>query len=103
MARWGGFRPPGRVGPAAPPLRVRGGLQDYAPVTEHPAMARHPPSPHTLKLLVAPVLLLVISSHLPHVIWPPLPPDHPPPPPPAAPRFANTCVRPSTPPRPPPP
>src|SRR3546814_20511043 len=40
-------------------------------------MARHPPSPHTLKLLVAPVILLVICSNVANVMWPTLQEDHP--------------------------
>jgi membrane protein DedA with SNARE-associated domain len=46
-------------------------------VTEQPAVARHPPSPHTLKLLVAPVIFLVICSNVANVMWPTLQEDHP--------------------------
>jgi membrane protein DedA with SNARE-associated domain len=52
-------------------------LQDSEPVTDQPALARHPPSPHTLKLLVAPVVLLVICSNVANVMWPTLQDDHP--------------------------
>lgn len=40
-------------------------------------LARTPPSPHTLKLLVAPVILLVIASNVANVLWPTLHEDHP--------------------------
>lgn len=46
-------------------------------MTEQPALARHPPSPHTLKLLVAPVVFLVICSNVANVMWPTLQEDHP--------------------------
>jgi membrane protein DedA with SNARE-associated domain len=46
-------------------------------VTEQPAVIRHPPSPHTLKLLVAPVIFLVICSNIANVMWPTLQEDHP--------------------------
>ena len=46
-------------------------------MTDRPALARHPPSPHTLKLLVAPVIFLVICSNVANVIWPTLQEDHP--------------------------
>ena len=35
-------------------------------------LARTPPSPHTLKLLVAPVIFLVICSNVANVMWPTL-------------------------------
>jgi len=40
-------------------------------------LARTPPSPHTLKLLVAPVVLLVIATNVANVLWPTLQEDHP--------------------------
>lgn len=40
-------------------------------------LARHPPSPHTLKLLVGPVIFLVICSNVANVMWPTLQEDHP--------------------------
>ncbi len=46
-------------------------------MTELPAPARHPPSPHTLKLLVAPVVFLVICSNVANVMWPTLQEHHP--------------------------
>jgi membrane protein DedA with SNARE-associated domain len=77
MARSGGF-PIGRSGwSASPAVWRRSGLQDSAPVTREPALARHPPSPHTLKLLVAPVIFLVICSNIANVMWPTLQEDHP--------------------------
>ncbi len=39
--------------------------------------ARTPPSPHALKLLVAPVVFLVICSNVANVMWPTLQEDHP--------------------------
>lgn len=38
---------------------------------------RTPPSPHTLKLLIAPVIFLVICSNIANVMWPTLQEDHP--------------------------
>ncbi len=38
---------------------------------------REPPSQHTLKLLVAPVIFLVICSNVANVMWPTLSEDHP--------------------------
>lgn len=52
-------------------------VQDSAPVSDRPALARTPPSPHTLKLLVAPVVFLVICSNVANVMWPTLQADHP--------------------------
>lgn len=76
MARTGGFRACGSAG--ARPAAARGGcLQDSAPVTEQPALVREPPSPHTLKLLVAPVIVLIICSNVANVMWPTLQEDHP--------------------------
>ena len=46
-------------------------------MTDEPALARHPPSPHALKLLVAPVIFLVICSNVADVMWPTLQDDHP--------------------------
>lgn len=60
--------------PTEPQLRR---LPDSAPVTEQSSLARHPPSPHTLKLLVAPVIFLVICSNVANVMWPTLQEDHP--------------------------
>ena len=56
---------------------VPGRLQDSASVTDQPAVVRHPPSPHTLKLLVAPVIALVVCSNVANVMWPTLQEDHP--------------------------
>lgn len=64
-------------GPDPPSFPPGGRLQDSAPVTDQPALARHPPSPHTLKLLVAPVIFLVICSNVANVMWPTLQEDHP--------------------------
>lgn len=77
MARSGGF-PSARTG-RSPTRAVRrtGRLQDSSAVTHQPALARHPPSPHTLKLLVAPVIFLVICSNVANVMWPTLQEDHP--------------------------
>jgi membrane protein DedA with SNARE-associated domain len=52
-------------------------VQDSAPVSDQPRLARTPPSPHTLKLLVAPVVFLVICSNVANVMWPTLQEDHP--------------------------
>lgn len=38
---------------------------------------RTPPSQHTLKLLIAPVIFLVICSNIANVMWPTLQEDHP--------------------------
>jgi membrane protein DedA with SNARE-associated domain len=77
MARSGGFGST-RTGRAASPAgRGAGRLQDSSPVTDQPTLARHPPSPHTLKLLVAPVIFLVICSNVANVMWPTLQEDHP--------------------------
>lgn len=46
-------------------------MVDAAPTT------RTPPSPHTLKLLVAPVIFLVICSNVANVLWPTLHDTHP--------------------------
>jgi membrane protein DedA with SNARE-associated domain len=46
-------------------------------VSDAARLARHPPSPHTLKLLVAPVIFLVICSNVANVLWPTLQEDHP--------------------------
>lgn len=46
-------------------------------MSDAPRLARHPPSPHTLKLLVAPVIFLVICSNVANVLWPTLQEDHP--------------------------
>lgn len=47
-------------------------MTDCAPVSDLPAPARTPPSRHTLKLLVAPVIFLVICSNVANVMWPTL-------------------------------
>jgi membrane protein DedA with SNARE-associated domain len=65
----------GRHPESLPPDQSR--LQDSAPVSDQPTVARHPPSPHTLKLLVAPVIFLVICSNVANVMWPTLQEDHP--------------------------
>jgi membrane protein DedA with SNARE-associated domain len=46
-------------------------------VSDTARLARTPPSPHTLKLLVAPVIFLVICSNVANVLWPTLQEDHP--------------------------
>ena len=46
-------------------------------MADAPPTARTPPSPHTLKLLVAPVIFLVICSNLANVLWPTLHDTHP--------------------------
>ena len=46
-------------------------------MSEHRGLARTPPSPHTLKLLVAPVVFLVICSNVANVFWATLHDDHP--------------------------
>lgn len=67
---------PERTGRAAP-VGTGGVLQDSAAVSDHARLARTPPSPHTLKLLVAPVIFLVICSNVANVLWPTLQEDHP--------------------------
>jgi membrane protein DedA with SNARE-associated domain len=52
-------------------------LQDSPPVRTPGRLARTPPSPHTLKLLVAPVIVLVICSNVANVLWPTLQDEHP--------------------------
>lgn len=46
-------------------------------MSEHAGLSRTPPSPHTLKLLVAPVVFLVICSNVANVFWATLHDDHP--------------------------
>ncbi|HEU5084609.1 MAG TPA: hypothetical protein VFU14_14800 [Acidimicrobiales bacterium] len=46
-------------------------------MSEHRGLSRTPPSPHTLKLLVAPVVFLVICSNVANVFWATLHDDHP--------------------------
>jgi len=46
-------------------------------VRDGPRLARTPPSPHALKLLVAPVIVLVVCSNVANVLWPTLQEDHP--------------------------
>ena len=84
MARTGGFRDrrPGYPPPAlatGPGRRPDGGdgVTDSAPVSDQVPLARTPPSPHTLKLLVAPVVFLVICSNVANVMWPTLQEEHP--------------------------
>lgn len=47
------------------------------PVAAAPLISRTPPGPHTLKLLVAPVIFLVICSNLANVFWATLVDTHP--------------------------
>ena len=47
------------------------------PVTDAPRPARTPPSPHTLRWLVAPVIFLVICSNIANVTWATLQDTHP--------------------------
>jgi len=47
------------------------------PVRDTARLARTPPSPHALKLLVAPVIFLVICSNVANVVWPTLHDEHP--------------------------
>lgn len=68
MARSGGFPP--RGAPSRPVCQTSG-------VTDVPAPARTPPGRHTLKLLIAPVIFLVICSNVANVMWPTLQEDHP--------------------------
>jgi membrane protein DedA with SNARE-associated domain len=77
MARSGGSRITRPEGPASPAGRRRGGLQDSPAVRDHARLARTPPSPHALKLLVAPVIFLVICSNVANVLWPTLHEEHP--------------------------
>jgi len=77
MARPGGFR---TTRPGGGPPRTgtdRGRLRDSPTVRDDARLARTPPSPHTLKLLVAPVIFLVICSNIANVLWPTLQEDHP--------------------------
>jgi membrane protein DedA with SNARE-associated domain len=46
-------------------------------VADAPLTARTPPGPHTLKLLVAPVIVLVICSNLANIFWATLVDSHP--------------------------
>jgi membrane protein DedA with SNARE-associated domain len=46
-------------------------------MSERRALSRTPPSPHTLKLLVAPVVFLVICSNVANVMWATLHDEHP--------------------------
>ena len=62
---------PSRPGPG------RDRLPDSSPVRTAGRLARTPPSPHTLKLLVAPVIFLVICSNVANVLWPTLQDEHP--------------------------
>ena len=76
MARRGGFRTT-RSGGALVRGSGRTRLQDSPPVRTAGRLARTPPSPHTLKLLVAPVIFLVICSNVANVLWPTLQDEHP--------------------------
>ncbi len=72
MARSGGFV----AHPRECPGRT-GSCQTRRPVSRAPSLARTPPSKHTLKLLVVPVIGLVICSNIANVMWPTLSEDHP--------------------------
>ncbi len=48
-----------------------------SPVAHAPLSSRTPPGPHTLKLLVAPVIFLVICSNLANIFWATLVDTHP--------------------------
>lgn len=76
MARSGGSGIT-RPGAAAPPGCRAERLQDSPAVRDDAGLARTPPSPHALKLLVAPVVFLVICSNVANVLWPTLQEDNP--------------------------
>ena len=46
-------------------------------MTDASSLARHPPGRHTLKLLIAPVIFLVICSNVANVMWPELQESNP--------------------------
>lgn len=80
------FGAPGGVGTRSGPSigppsgRWPGGgtvLTDSCAVTDAATPARHPPGRHTLKLLIAPIIFLVICTNVANVMWPTLQEDHP--------------------------